>query len=208
MLYPSLPRTLRLLLTFLLFGALATVLVAWSLAAWSSEYDYEDERDRQMRRFDACELLTLEGASDPAAYMYYSANYQGLGWIYFTWGNPEALRLYGWPHYALYSDVERNPSGPGGTLYRWEMPLPIIIARGLNTSDLEGYYHLGFFHAQYEHRLALLPLWRGFLIDTLFYAAVVAFLYYLLQPLFGWVLAPYRRWRTRQQRGFPVEIRT
>lgn len=172
-------RALSVLL-FLLTGAMMTIAVALC-AAWFSEIKFRPE-PREMRamwrHYPWQELGRLPQGSP----------HSGFGYMFFTsWDNPASTATLtvmraGWPAHALDAHAE-------GTLPEYPQPQPsIVFNRPLNAVHQDPKYP--------RRALPLRPLWPGFAINTIFYAAIA---------WAGWMLcyaAPFAlRRRLRIRRG-------
>lgn len=82
------------------------------------------------------------------------------------WGGTltPAYRSSGWPLMSVGSVVCAQPGPSGSAASREDLPLDEIARRGLNTSDLPSWLR-----AKPERRLGLMPLWPGFLVNTVLY---------------------------------------
>ena len=79
--------------------------------------------------------------------------------------------------YSMQSVVRFRYANDGHYRSGWELPPSEILSRGLQTSALPAWLH-----AQAERRLPLVPLWPGFVIDTLLCFAALIGLRYLWTP--------------------------
>jgi hypothetical protein len=80
----------------------------------------------------------------------------------------------GWPLYSMQSIVVgvppkgADPNDYDHYLRKWDLPVGEIVRRGLQTRWLPSWLHV-----QEGRRLPILPYWLGFIVDTLFYFAVL-----------------------------------
>ncbi len=188
------PYVLRVTL-YIIFGAAMTVSVAWVCAMWSPIRTVIKPFPNPGTIPDTTDLDGTKGLH------YFEA---GVGWSYSSlcgtryttknnvvwvnWAGPYGgtfHRVAGWPLPAVWSRVEVLDSQASNRIFegepehlyvttqrvRWELPLSEIIHRGIATKDLPGW-----FHAEQDRRLPLVPLLFGFLVNTAVYALFLAFI--------------------------------
>ena len=151
-------RRVTKLAIFLLLGAIINVAVAWGCAAYLCPFFEKDEWIRPLQGpqtiYDGpavCKcLLTFDGPDYP-------------DWHSYTLDT----RLYGLPMFSLRS-VVYGFADQRGWVGGWELPWKEKLLRGYPTARLPLWIH-----ASHDQRLPLLPIWPGFAINTIFYAAIV-----------------------------------
>jgi hypothetical protein len=195
-------------------GAILNVIVAWACIIWAPTIEVVEP----MRRPHA-----IDETIDPHGVRALHWRESGFGWTLSSpcgwrpgddrseviWRGPYG-RIYhrsaGWPFPSIWSRVsvldsqaatrtcEGCPEYEGvAQRVRWELPVGEIVQRGLASKDLPGWCH-----AQPDRRLPLIPLWPGFVGNTLVYAAFWLLLRATVREA---------RWRLRrEQRGFAIQI--
>jgi len=171
-------RAVRVAVLSVLVGAAINVAVAWSCAAWAPVTRSTAPNDSRHGEWP-------EAMPGPDGRLGHWYTYHGFGWVEWVppagaaclegrfkhWvgqGTP-AIRKAGIPFLSLRSDVNVVRSADGQALSRWDLPWDEILRRGSKTSSLPS-----FLLAKPGRRLPLVPIWPGFLFNTLFYALVVA----------------------------------
>lgn len=183
----------------ILLGMAITVSVAWMCASWSpvtqAVFPVETVHGEYPDFIPGPECVDEQEAWWHIGY--------GRGWMeampmgaagaegffkYFQGNFSPAYRQAGWPWRALGSVVRVAYARNGDYLARWDLPNGEILRRGPQTDELPE-----LFHAKPGRRIPLLPLWPGFVLDTLVYAGAVAAFYPFL------LSAPVRRKRKTAQ---------
>jgi hypothetical protein len=168
------------LVRFLFAGAIINVAVAWGCALWHSE-----ERVRLSK--DEIRLALGLSENDLPAMYTGTVGYGRAAARRFAWAEdaPNTRRWIdevwsGFPTYAMTARTEFVATPNGETFTRtWAIQLPADLSTQFNT-------------------LPLRPIWPGFAINTIFYAAVLWVLFAI-----GGVPVKVRRWR-RIKRGVCV----
>jgi len=182
-------RWLRHAAAPVVFGLLATLVVAWSCVLWSPTQAAFDPFDSPS---EAVETVDPDGVRGLHYHEY------GFGWshLYFRgarfgsngkadvlWSGPYGgtyHRLAGWPIHAMRSRVEVLDSQAAGRhsegqpapnvppqRRRWRLPWGEVIRRGVASNDLPAWMH-----AKPDRRVPLIPLPAGFAFDAFFYAVL------------------------------------
>jgi hypothetical protein len=189
------------LVVLLIVGALLNVAVAWACALWSPfrqrvEPDIiRDDIDfpLPLRRpilhadvaFDAWTNDYAIGYMSGHPYIWRGSDEDLYGevWWQSTCRWP-AIRRAGLPMYSMKSVVVAVQSSkpPHKLLRRWDLPISEIVRRGPQTSQLPSWLM-----ARGLRRVPLVPMWPGFLINTLFWSAFALWA--------AWLIDALRRWR-------------
>lgn len=202
-------RTLRLVIV----GAILTVLVAWSCILFASP------QHGSAPAISAGVPVSVAGppGEEPGQWFHVA----GRGWTaaephgyriygdggddsFKDWmgGGTPAVRAAGWPCYALWSRVDAVESHRGIAYpTRWQLPAGEILRRGIPTESLPTEW-LARLHprlaANEPTRLPLVPLWPGFLVDTVVFGALALLLAHFARRAL-------RTLRARNPaRGFPI----
>lgn len=182
-----------LLNTFI--GILITVLVSWFCAGWTRSITHT--QPPELHLINEIEH-GVNNISTSEAIGYYAEHRTGArgaegGFLY--WTSYFSTRSYsGWPFYALQSRVKPfHAAESSKALQAWELPIEEHIKRGFPTNRLPSWcFAFG------SRRLPLVPMWPGFLINTLFWGTL------------SWVLASAAkliRRRSRIRKGLCVRCR-
>jgi hypothetical protein len=181
-------RAFKLLL-FVLAGAIINVAVAWGCAQWSeSSHTLSATYVEALRSADNAAALFLnaeESAVLMSGFRFRPFRYDRRGTR--IWGepgpDPEAqIAIYisvGWPCQSLYTWQEVELGRAISNKWNWLASLPQTGPRG--SPPLPRY-----------HELPLIPLFPGFAINTIFYAAIVWVLFITPRAI---------RKRVRRKRG-------
>jgi hypothetical protein len=177
---------------FVFMGLVLNTAVAWACAAWSplrhstklpehegpgypdmwSGGPYGEEGWWQTRRgfgFAQWDLKNAHGAEGDFAYFE---------------GGTIPYRRAGWPMLSFQSIVRPygDPADPHEPR-RWNLPLVVILRRGMQTDDLPG-----FLNTHTKRRLPVMPIWSGFFVNTAFYGVLI----FGVVKLYGILINRYR----------------
>ena len=156
-------RVIVFVLLLIAGGAIVNVAVAWGCAAYL--YHFFDERFLMRAPFPTTVLDSPCGydfkydGDTPEPYEF------GIDGYYLTYTRD--VRRYGLPCLAVQSIVY-GYADRGGWVGGWDLPWKQKLLRGYPTQRLPQWVR-----ASPHDRLAIVPLWPGFAINTIFYAAAL-----------------------------------
>jgi hypothetical protein len=176
-------RRFRTLLSALGLSVVFTVLVAWACILWSP---YRSHTSPPTEPLIDGYPATIVGPHDIPAWWFTSYGFGVMQAVpsgarggngHFTyWRGSHTPAFYrgGWPILSMQSVVKSQEGASGRYLARWQLTRTEILHRGLQTSDLPACLR-----AQEGRRLPIVPLWPGFVIDTLLYLGTLVGCQYL-----------------------------
>jgi hypothetical protein len=168
-----------LCLALVLSGITLNVLMAWSCILWSpsSHSHYPLEGDKSELTVGPNGIrnwwLTNQGFGVWETRALGSKNFE-----VFTLRMNDYTPVFfrgGWPMFSMQSVVTgvpppgTNPMNYDDYLRKWKLPVGEILHRGLQTSKLPAWLH-----AQENRRLPAIPMWFGFVGNTLFYSLALS----------------------------------
>jgi hypothetical protein len=181
---------LRFVALCLITGVVSTYAIAWSCALWSRtifDVEYDSYRNDDARVIGVtAEVLGITHHERDSRINDVGERESRLAWL-------RGTRLYGVPLRALRSTVQPvlvgppDPSGYQPCAHAFELPISTLLHRGIPTHPANGAFGIS-----QRDRLAIVPVWPGFLINTLLAASLIAA---------TWHAVRYIRVRRRVTRG-------
>lgn len=165
------------LLASLSLGIMLTFCTAWACVMWSpTEFTFNSYGGKQV--MTEADQYSWEFAFGFRSRHQYFLEMNGILAGAGPPGTADGFRFAGWPAFAVRSRVSLYQQGhncsPMQTpkyINGWTLPPLVLLARGYPTSKLPAWLH-----AQPERRLPLVPMWWGFVINTLFWSTVAWFI--------------------------------
>jgi len=164
-------------LALVLSGVILNVLVAWGCVLWSPYSHYVWPQEKADHTLPG----TILGPNHSPGWWHTSTGFgvfESEPWnarvddeTYFHGFRSSLTPAFfccGWPMFSMQSLVTHYEDVQGHYLAGRELPCAEIIHRGLQTSKLPARLH-----AQENRRLPAVPLWFGFIGNTLFYSLVL-----------------------------------
>ena len=153
-------RRLTQLVLFLLLGAIVNVAVAWALAIWMPFHIPSGEIDTS-RDVRAILVSRLEVDANLQWYSHERLDIPGFGWVQSELYGLSVDELFfglhllrsGWPMQTLRGEWQRTPKDER---HKYSLPVPGRPS-GIGAVSM----------------LPLRPIWPGFAINTIFYAAIL-----------------------------------
>jgi hypothetical protein len=155
-------RAFKLLLFLLVIGggAIINVAVAWGCAAYLWRFFPSEEFTRPM-----VESTSIAHAPFGCKYEL-SPHFEVIREYEYAMSLTEDTRSYGLPCLSVKS-VVYGYADATGWVGGWDLPWREKLLRGYPTARLPAWTH-----ASYSDRLAIIPIWPGFVLNTIFYAAI------------------------------------
>lgn len=198
---PAMKRIVRLIIVFAALGVIVNIAVAWACGVWS-DYDVTTWRHGSWSQSRLPNLertpmaaWTVRGFGVQNAHivplaLFEAPDHEPIEDVLNDWGlftdletldtmaNGQYLDFFsqGWPMHSLWCEYVENELQTHGGVW-------------INGEFLSGTYYMA------EHFIAFRPIWRGFIVNSLLYGAVMFLLF--------WPLTRARRWR-RRRRGLCV----
>ncbi|HEY5041834.1 MAG TPA: hypothetical protein VIK53_07510 [Verrucomicrobiae bacterium] len=175
---------LILCLALILSAVILNVLVAWGCVLWSPYKHFiepQEKADNTMPGYLVGPDNSLDWWFTSTGFgvfesMPCAAHVTEGGEYFRRWAGSVTPAYYrcGWPLLSMQSLVKSREDSQGRELVTWQLSNAEILHRGLQTSKLAAWLH-----AQEERRLPIVPLWIGFVCNTLFYFLVLLGLFSL-----------------------------
>jgi hypothetical protein len=184
------PRNIAIkLVLFLLLGAIVNVAVAWGCALWSAQESWESVRALEApQRWPAyLERLSWPPPHSSSEHLELGLHRASIGVSIVSISGGDVFascaregpdtdktfvsmsrRLFGIPARALSWEMHGVRAGPRGMDMTKAAHSAAGLRAGWNVSELTGAIDRGC-----DRRMPLMPLWPGFAINTIFYAAAL-----------------------------------